>query len=815
MTLFPRAIPDVRPLIALIALLLLSGGAWGPARAQSAPAAPVAAADRATDQAVAADAARLEALITTIEDPAKRQVLVDQLRTLLEAQAARQAAVEETLGTRLLTGLSDRVEALSAQIATAGQALTDTPRALRWLRKQVTEPAQREAWAALGIALAVIVAAGYAARMTVGWLIRRPRAAFGARAPSGLVSKLLLLTVRLVLDLMPVAAFALAGYGVLSATDPPRAVRLAALTFLNASILVQLVIVLARAVASPVQSPLRLLPVGDETAHYLVIWVRRIALTAVYGYFIAEVAKLLGLPADAHAAMLKLVGLVVAAMLVILVLQNRRAVGDWLRGSGGPTADERGQAADRALVAALSGTATPEEAARASDAQAPGGPAPTDPTTPRATPEAGDTGRGRTLRAARRRLADTWHILAIVYIVAIYGIWALRIEGGFEFIVRATLVTGLTLVLARYIALGVDRVIRRGFAVAPELKAQHPLLEARANRYLPVLHRILKGAVWLVAGLVILNAWGVNSLGWLATPFGQRISASLVSIALILVLALIAWELVSGMIERYLTATDPGGQVVERSARMRTLLPLMKNAVMVLLVTLVTLTVLSEMGVDIAPLLAGAGVIGLAVGFGAQTLVKDVITGLFILVEDTISVGDVVTVAGTGGVVEAISIRTLRLRDVAGTVHTVPYSTVTTVSNMTKDFSFYVFDVGIAYKENTDRVVEVLKQIGAEMQADPAYAPCILAPLEIMGLDAFRDSAVIIKARFKTRPIKQWFVGREFNRRLKQRFDELGIEIPFPHQTIYFGQEPEASAPGRQALGGPSGPNQAERDTSE
>ena len=194
--------------------------------------------------------------------------------------------------------------------------------------------------------------------------------------------------------------------------------------------------------------------------------------------------------------------------------------------------------------------------------------------------------------------------------------------------------------------------------------------------------------------------------------------------------------------------------------------------------------VLSEVGLNIAPLLAGAGVVGLAIGFGAQTLVKDVITGVFILFEDTLSVGDVVQIGSDSGVVESITIRTIRLRDETGAVHTLPFSSVTSIINMTKDFSFAVFNIGIGYDQDVDKVIEVLRDLGRELQLDPAWAPAILAPIDIIGLDKFADSAVTIKARIKTPPAKQWGVMREFNRRMKRRFDEVGIDIPFPHRMV-------------------------------
>ena len=205
--------------------------------------------------------------------------------------------------------------------------------------------------------------------------------------------------------------------------------------------------------------------------------------------------------------------------------------------------------------------------------------------------------------------------------------------------------------------------------------------------------------------------------------------------------------------------------------------------------------VLAELGVNIAPLLAGAGVIGLAIGFGSQKLVQDIITGMFVLFGDTMRVGDVVQVAGRAGVVEAVTMRTVVLRDERGQVHTIPYSAIDTVTNLTKGFSYAVFDIGIAYRENVDDVMQVLRELGAEMRQDPYFRHLIMEPLEVAGLDRFADWAVVIKARFKTRPLRQWEVTREFNRRIKNRFDQLGIEIPFPHQRVYFGADKQGQAP--------------------
>jgi small conductance mechanosensitive channel len=260
------------------------------------------------------------------------------------------------------------------------------------------------------------------------------------------------------------------------------------------------------------------------------------------------------------------------------------------------------------------------------------------------------------------------------------------------------------------------------------------------------------------------------------------------------VFTIAVWEAISLAIERSISEQDEEGNL-RYSNRTRTLLNIMRNFLAVFFSLIALFLILSELGLNIAPLLAGAGVIGLAIGFGSQKLVQDIITGMFVLLGDTIRIGDVVEVASRVGVVEEMTMRTVVLREYGGNVHTIPYSAIDTVTNYTKDFSYAVFEIGVAYRENVDQVMEVLREIGTELNRDNHFRRMILEPLEIAGVDRFADSAVIVKARLKTRPLKQWEVGREFNRRVKNRFDELGIEIPFPHQTVYFGVDKAGRAP--------------------
>ncbi len=231
--------------------------------------------------------------------------------------------------------------------------------------------------------------------------------------------------------------------------------------------------------------------------------------------------------------------------------------------------------------------------------------------------------------------------------------------------------------------------------------------------------------------------------------------------------------------------------------RANTLTNVLGDLVRVLIAVIGTMTILSQLGINLGPLLVAAGVGGLAIGFGAQSLVKDVISGFFILLEDQIRVGDVVAVAGVNGLVEDVGLRTISLRDFSGNVHTVPNGTINTVTNMTKDYSRYVFNIGVAYREDVDEVMKILKEIAATLQEDPEFGQDILEPLEMQGVDQFADSAVMIKCRIMTKPIRQWAVGREMNRRIKKTFDAKGIKIPFPHRTLYWGadQQPVSHVP--------------------
>jgi small-conductance mechanosensitive channel len=234
--------------------------------------------------------------------------------------------------------------------------------------------------------------------------------------------------------------------------------------------------------------------------------------------------------------------------------------------------------------------------------------------------------------------------------------------------------------------------------------------------------------------------------------------------------------------------TNPD-QADETEKRIRTLMNIVYGITRIILWAVLIMIVLQKFGVNIAPILASAGIVGLAVGFGAQELVRDFISGFFMILENQIRTGDVAIINGTGGLVEKIELRTVTLRDISGVVHIFQNGKISSLSNMTKDWSAMAFDIGVAYKENIPQVINVMKEVGDELAKDPDFSDKILEPIEIFGLDQFGDSALVIKARLKTRPALQWEVGREYRKRLKAAFDEKNIEIPFPHTTLYWGDD--------------------------
>ncbi|HYM30050.1 MAG TPA: mechanosensitive ion channel domain-containing protein [Candidatus Cybelea sp.] len=684
----------------------------------------------------------LSRLVATLEDPVARARLIADLKALIEAQKrTEEAAPTAEFGERLLHSVSAALEQASGFLDSAAEALGDPARVVRWVSGEMERPERRAFWADVLIKLGVALGSGIAAGLAAGWLVSGAARRLEQRAAAEWWRRLLPLFARSLLDMVPIVAFVAVAYFAVAASAPSDRVRLVVLAAIDAAVTARVLVALARLALSPFGPALRLFRLNDETAAYIYVWLRRLVLVGAYGYFALQAALALGLPHAVFDALNKLYGLMLITLLAIFALQNRDAVARVIRGRVAHT------------------------------------------------DEAPDP-----LHRLRRQFADIWHVLALFYLAAIYVIWALQVPNGFAFVMRSSVFTLAILGLAR-LAIGLSR---RGWdwllAVNSELLARNPLVEIRANRYLPYVKRGVILIIQLAALFSILTAWHID-VGQVAQGVGRELLGRFARVVLVLAVAIAVWEALSLAITLYLDRRDESGRHLLRSARARTFLPLLRNVLLVVIVLFAGLSVLSDLGVDITPFLAGAGVLGLAIGFGAQTLVKDVITGAFILFEGTVNIGDMARINNLLGEVEGMTIRTIRLRDPAGIAHTIPFGSIDTVSNLSKDYSYYPLDIGVAYGENTDRVVDVLKHAFTELQGDAQVGRYILGELEVQGVDRFEASAVYIRARIKTRPGRHLPVGRAFNRLMKQAFDREGIEMPFPQQTVWFGRGKDGDPP--------------------
>ncbi len=735
----------------ILAALLLIGLLWllpvSPALAQTIPGLPA----PAPAAAKPADGAEIDQLIKTLDDPKAREELKKQLQLLLQAQRGDKPAQPQVieahgLGAQLLGSISKHVESVSNTLVNLVEAIADVPQRAREASRLLADPVRRAYWIDVVFDLFGVLATAFIAAWAARRLFTGVRARLARQAPQRWLTRLFFLPLIFLVEVMPTLAFALAATIAFPLFEPSEDARLITSAIITAQLATMLTAVITSSLLSVRAPGLRLFRMTDETAAYCQVWVRRLSVVAFYGYAITELSTVIGVDPSLREVVARAWGLLLAAMEIIVILQNRVAVAKWI--AGGVLTD-------------------------------PPNPAPAD--EPMATPlPEPEEPHGRVLRfrAFRRQIARFWHILAIAYIVAGYLVWSFQIEGGFAFLFRATVLTAILFVVVRLADKFLRQAFDRSFALPDDIKRYLPGLETRTNRYLPVLKKTVLVGLYLVGLFALLQVWGLDMIGWLSDGSGRPVMAAIFKIVIILLLAAVLSEAVSMAIEHYLRDTDQQGRRIYHSGRIRTLLPLLRNAFRITLGVLVLMVVLSEIGVDIAPLLAAAGVVGLAVGFGAQTLVKDIITGVFILMEDTIAIGDVVDLGGHAGVVEGMTIRTIRLRDGAGAVHTVPFSAVTIIQNLTKDFSYATFDIKVDYREDGDRVIELLKKVGAEIEKDPAFRYGLLGTTEIIGLDTFADNGFIIKARIKTRAMSQWDVMRAFNLRLKRAFDEEGLLFP-------------------------------------
>lgn len=697
--------------------------------------------------------ATLRDLVQRIQDPERRKQLVAELEALLAVTQKPPSPApprSADLLQRVAGALSEMAQRIGNTAAALLEQVRSLPRRVRGFVERLERPRERAVIVRDVLSLAGITILAVILSLLTASALGRPRrflTDFAAEQPLDTLSRLWRVLLRLGLDLTPAmvaVAATLAGLALAPVTHSTREIALAFALAVAARRVADGVADCLLASGAP---HLRLLPVSDDVALALRKSVGRLASIAIYGYFGLQAIEAGGGEPELLAPLQDVYGLVLLVAGIVFVLRYRKPAAVVLQ--------------------------------RAEEAR---------PAAPKATPK----GRlGELWDSVKHMLLGLWWIVAIAYMVGLYTVWAGGAEDALRIALVASALTALWSAVAAVVITAIHTLTARLQARLRAVLAPLPTLEEQVPRYLGPLRVVLDGATLLAALALVLEAWGVEALALARSPAFTTLVSTALEVLLVVLVAFALSDTTTALTERYLARRKQEGT---DTSKVRTLIPLAQKAVRVVVAVLASITVLSQIGVEIGPILAGVGVLGLAIGFGAQTLVKDLITGTFILLEDSVAVGDVVSLDGTGGLVEAIGIRTIRLRDLHGNVHVIPYSSVNKITNMTKGFSRYVVEAGVSYHEDVDEVIAVLKEVGEDLRRDPTYGRDILEPLEILGLDRFEDSAVVVRARLTTKPIRQWAVGREFNKRMKKAFDERGIQIPFPCRTLYMGQEKDGSA---------------------
>ena len=704
----------------------------------------------------------LAALLEVLRDDTARQELVTELERRVSGaseavtsgseagpvedtiDSAAEAASEEprmSLGGRIAVFTQEIAETAAAQGTALWQSLTSTGSVFDGLQGDELS-VLFEAFRGLLIVIALTIAVYITLRMLALPYFR----SMGRRATEGSwVRCVFIFMGSIVVDTLIVLAAWAIGYAVtvLYLGDYGQ-IGFRQSLYLNAFLIVEMIKVLLRAVISPSAAGLRPLPISDQGAKRLY---RVLAVTVtILGY-----GQLLILPITnqsvsyaAGVGVSAVLSVIVVLYLIFAVLRYHTPVSNWLHDALVPAKREEGGIED----------------AQTSDEK-------------------------RELTGITGSLVKRWHWFALAYLAFMFITVMSRPTDVVLAYVLASVKIAAAVVVASAIFSALSRAMARGISLPDTVNQKLPLLETRLNGSVPKLLFVLRYAVAAVVILFVLGIIGIIDYGtWLSSEAGLGFSSALVSVFFILLVAYGIWLAMTSWVD-YRLNPDYGSVPTSRET---TLLTLLRNAATIAILILTLMFTLSEIGLDIGPLLASAGVLGLAIGFGAQKMVQDIITGVFIQFENAINVGDVVTVGGTTGTVEKLTVRSVSLRDLHGVFHIIPFSSVDMVSNFMRDFSYFVCDMGVAYRENVDEVKQAMLDGFEELKADPDQGQFITSDLEWFGLNSFGDSAVVCRARIKTLPGKQWGVGRAYNGILKRIFDARGIEIPFPHQTIFFGE---------------------------
>ena len=546
-----------------------------------------------------------------------------------------------------------------------------------------------------------------------------------------------------VLDLLPLGLFfAIAALVLQLLPGLDGRTHLVTREFIYAYVITRVVMAVVRLLLSPSDASLRIVQLSDAAAEQIHRWTRRLVILATFGVAIGNALGILGSGPEAQLVIIKTTSLLVHLNLIFLVFRFRHPVALWI---------------------------------------------------------AGPADRDGAVHALRQWLAGVWPLLMAVLIMGAWIVWALRIEDGFTRLLEFIGISAAIIVLGRLAAVLALGALGRLAGITEhgqdEVRAadQNTLRSQLVEQYYPLLRWLVSLLIIAATVVALLQAWGLNALQWFAPgTIGSSLASALITILVAVAIALVVWQAVNTAIERRITRWRGQGDLL-RAARLNTLLPMLRAGLFLIIALIVGLTTLNQIGVNTTPLIAGASIIGVAVGFGSQKLVQDFITGIFLLMENAMQVGDSVTVAGVAGTVENLSIRTVRLRAGDGSLHIVPFSSVTTVNNAHRGIGNAAVRISVSYDTDINQAVSELKAIGAALREDPVFSAQILADMEIWGVDAVDGSMVTLAGQMRCTDKGRWGVQREINRRVLERFRQLGITIADPRERPLMSASPVAN----------------------
>ncbi|GBR25483.1 mechanosensitive ion channel domain-containing protein [Acetobacter orleanensis] len=373
-------------------------------------------------------------------------------------------------------------------------------------------------------------------------------------------------------------------------------------------------------------------------------------------------------------------------------------------------------------------------------------------------------------------LARFWWIPVLFLDIALWFVWAAHLKGGYQWILRGTGLTFAFLILSRLAAVLAYGLQDRLFRVSDTMEANYPGLQKRADYYYPFVRRVLTIVIVFMTCVIIAQSWGVPSFQFFFhSALGARLVGAALSLAIGATIAALAWEVINGLLNKQIDRYTSTSQA-SRATRLRTVLPIIRTVLLAIIIIVVSVTTLSQIGINVTPLLTGAGIMGVGLSFGSQSLVKDVITGFFMLAENAIQVGDWVTTGGVSGTVEHLSIRTLRVRSFDGDLHIIPFSSVTSIANTGRGFNQIIVKQVLDLSEDTEKVAKLMASIIADMRKEDAYSHMIYSDYADLGVDLTDGNGAILVGTIKTAPMMKWKVQREFYRRLSSLMVEAGVK---------------------------------------